>query len=48
MEKEKNLMFQMRTCLRPQIRFQEKLWFPQQSLGTALRNRFLKMKMVLK
>ena len=41
MEKEKNLMFQMRTCLRPRIRCQEKLWFPLQSLGTAPRNRFL-------
>ena len=37
----KNLMFQMRTCLRPRIRFQENLWFPLQSLGTAPRNRFL-------
>ena len=27
MEKGKNLMFQMRTCLRPRIRCQEKLWF---------------------
>ena len=41
MEKEKNLMFQMRTCLRPRIRYQEKLRFPLQSLGTAPRNRFL-------
>ena len=41
MEKGKNLMFQMRTCLRPRIRCQEKLWFPLQSLGTAPRNRFL-------
>ena len=39
--KEKNLMFQMRTCLRPRIRCQEKLWFLLQSLGTEPRNRFL-------
>ena len=30
-------MFQIRTCLRPQIRCQEKLWFPLQSLGTTPR-----------
>ena len=41
MEKEKNLMFQMRTCLRPQIRCEGKLWFPMQSLGTAPRNLFV-------
>ena len=41
MEKEKNLMFQMRTCLRPRIRCQEKLWFPLQPLGTASQNHFL-------
>ena len=46
-EKEKNLMFQMRTCLHPQIRCQEKLWFLLQSLGTAPWNHFLWMKMVL-
>ena len=40
MEKEKNLMFQMITSLRPRRRCQEKLWFPMQSLGTAPRNRF--------
>ena len=46
MEKEKNLMFQMRTCLRPRKQVvantcQEKLWFPLQPLGTAPQNRFL-------
>ena len=40
MEKEKNLMFQMITSLRPRRRCQEKLWFPMQSLGTAPQNRF--------
>ena len=40
MKKEKNLMFQMRTRLRPRIRCQEKLWLPLQSLGTAPRSRF--------
>ena len=40
MEKEKNLMFQMRTCLHPRIRCQEELWFPLQSLGTAPKKRF--------
>ena len=40
MEKENNLMFQMRTCLLLRIRCQEKLRFPLQSLGTAPRNRF--------
>ena len=41
MEKEKNLMFQVRTCLHPRVRCQENLWFPLQFLGTASRNRFL-------
>ena len=36
--KGKNLMFQMRTCLLPRIRCQEKLWFPMPSFGTAPRN----------
>ena len=40
MEKVKNLMFQMRTCLRPRTRCQENLWFPLESLGTPSRNRF--------
>ena len=35
MEKENNLTIQMRTCLHPQIRCQEKLWFPLQSLDMA-------------
>ena len=48
MEKQKKLMCQMRTCFRPQIRCQDKLCFPMQSLGTAPQNRFLRMKMVLK
>ena len=48
MEKEKNLMFQIRTCLRPRVRCQEKLWFLLQSLATAPQNRFLRMKMLLK
>ena len=30
----------MRTCLRPRLRCQEKLWFPLQSLGTAPQNCF--------
>ena len=38
---KKNLIFQMRTCLRPQIRCQEKLWFLLQSIGTAPQHRFL-------
>ena len=38
---KKNLMIQMRTCLRPRIRCQEKLWFPLQSLCTTPRKRFL-------
>ena len=33
-------MFKMRTCLRPRIRCQEKLWFLLQSLVTAPRKRF--------
>ena len=39
--KGKESVFQMRTCLCPQRRCQEKLWFPLQSLGTAPQNRFL-------
>ena len=38
MEKEKNLMFQMGTCLHPWIRYQEKLWFPLQCLGKVQQN----------
>ena len=38
MEKEKNLMFQMGTCLRPQIRYQQKLWFLLQCLGKIPQN----------
>ena len=38
MEKEKNLMFQMGICLRPQIRYQQKLWFPMQCLGKIPQN----------
>ena len=45
MKKEKHLMIQMRTCLRPRIRSQEQLWFPLRFLETAPRNRFLWMKM---
>ena len=37
MEKEKNLMLQMRTCLHPGIRCQEKLRF----LGMTPQNHFL-------
>ena len=48
MEKENNLIIQMRTCLHPQIRCQEKLWFPLQSLDMAPQSCFLWMKMVLK
>ena len=48
MEKEKNLMFQMGICLRPQIRYQQKLWFPMQGLGKIPQNCSFVSEMVLK